>query len=147
MSPADHTNSPNAAPCREGLSDALFRSPAIFGRLVAISELRDKTNGVYNHPLASVFGVPLVDWTLHCLHREIFVRWLNYNLEQQEKDLLVWLRWLGGNEEETTRLLQAIERRRYELLPAQHLEPEAALFLDDISIVLVLVRQSEVRRL
>ncbi len=131
------------AECGDRLADLVFRSPSIFGRLWAIAELRNEATGHYSHALAGEFGPAAVDGALRSLHREAFTSWLTLNLEQQERDVLIWLRWLGRNEKETAQVLSDIPRRQHQLIPAQHSEPERMLFLNDLSLALSLVRGSE----
>ena len=71
----------DAGACQERLRDAIFTSPSIFGRLVAISQLQGKKSGIYFHPLSSTFGQLVVDRLLRRLHREVFATWLNLALK------------------------------------------------------------------
>src|SRR5271165_10441 len=80
--------SADAAACRERLWDKLCRSPSIFGRLVSIAESRCGETGRYEYPLCE-FDAALVDSTLLGMHQEVFETWLNFRLQQQERDLSV----------------------------------------------------------
>src|SRR5579871_5101377 len=120
---------PAPAECRERLWDVIFRSPSVFGRLTAVSELHSPATGRYEHAHAAEYGVEAVDHALRRMHREVFTEWLCFGLEQQEKDLRVWLSWLDGGREESSRLLRRMKGRLNSLLPRERvLEHERLLF-------------------
>ena len=80
------------------------------------------------------------DSILRQMHVELFAEWLNFRLEQQEKDIRLWLRWLGHTPEEGAGLLKRVEKRASSLIPQQYRrEPERTLFLSDLRLVVRLI--------
>lgn len=126
------------AACRERLEDAVLRIPSAFGRLCAIAELRS-SSGVYRHPLADEFGQAVVDHTLREMHRKAFADWIGLRLQQQERDLSLWLVSLGQSSETRCEFLAGIVRRLVDLIPPQHLEFEEHLFRSDFPVTAWLV--------
>jgi hypothetical protein len=128
---------------QERLRDAALLSPSIFGRLAAVSELRHRDTGRYYHPLAAEFGAAQVDEALRRLHGEVFRSWLGLRLQQQERDLSIWLAWLDRKGQESAARLRGIARRLDDLLPAQHFEADRRLFFDDFRLLFNLMEQSD----
>ena len=70
-----------------------------------------------------------MDAKLRRMHREVFATWLQLNLQEQERDLLIWLSWLGLGPQERATLLHVVAERLDSLLPPQHIEVEGQLFV------------------
>jgi hypothetical protein len=134
----------NSSACTDRLWDKLCRSPSAFGRLVSIAEMWNSQNGRYESPLCSEYGSVLVDLGLREIHREIFVTWLSFRLQQQERDLTVWLASLNHGVADGIHALQAMSKRLTGLLPLDHIEPERLLFLQNFQLVSTMVRWGDV---
>jgi hypothetical protein len=121
------------------IQEQVFQSPALFGRLFAAAELHNPVSGRYEHYLCQ--DLPdNGDSILRQMHGELFAEWLNFRLEQQEKDIRLWLRWLGHTPEEGAGLLKRVEKRASSLIPQQYRrEPERMLFLSDLRLVVSLI--------
>jgi len=125
--------------CRRDIQQQVFRSPALFGRLLATAELHNPVSRRYEHYLCRNFpdsGEPI----LRQMHVEVFAEWLNFRLEQQEKDIRLWLHWLGRTPEDGADLLKDVEKRASSLIPQQYCrECERTLFLSDLRLLVGLV--------
>lgn len=130
--------------CTERLWDTLCRNPSVFGRLVSVAEMRNSESGRYESPLCRAYGSDTVDRTLREMHREVFSTWLSFRVQQQERDLTVWLASLNPGVAEGLQLLQAMSKRLPTLLPPQHVEPERQLFFQDFQLVSTMVRWADV---
>ncbi|HTT60281.1 MAG TPA: hypothetical protein VMG35_00520 [Bryobacteraceae bacterium] len=70
----------------------LARIPTLFGRMLYLSSLRNKSDGAYQHPgLAQMVGDEEAGQTLLRSHTRVFQDWLCLNLEQQKADLEEYL--------------------------------------------------------
>ena len=134
----------SSSACRERLWDKLCHSPSALGRLVSIAEMWNPAKGKYESPLCSVFGPDLVDQALREMHREVFVTWLSFRLQQQERDLTVWLASLNRGVAAGNHALQTMSKRLPTLLPPDHIEPERLLFLQSFQLVASMVRWTDV---
>jgi hypothetical protein len=130
--------------CTDRLWNALCRSPSAFGRLVSVAEMWNCENDRYESPLCSEYGSALVDRALREIHREIFVTWLSFRLQQQERDITVWLASLNHGVAHGIHALQAMSKRLAGLLPLDHIEPERLLFLQNFQLVSTMVRWADV---
>jgi hypothetical protein len=144
MPPDDSIPLDTGPECHKRLGAAVFRMPSVFGRLVAVSELRSRTTGRYQHQLACEFGEPLVDATLQRMHREVFATWLQLKVQEQERDLLIWLSWLDLGPQERAKLLHVVAEGLDSLLPPQYIEVERRLFVSDLHLVLSLISQPSI---
>jgi|ERR1700722_20366174 hypothetical protein len=130
--------------CTERLWDKLCRNPSVFGRLVSIAEMWNPESGRYQSPLCKEFGPDLIDRTLREIHREVFGTWLGFRLQQQERDLTVWLASVSHGVAEGIQALQAISKRLSTMLPAHHVDAERQLFFQDFELVSTMVRWADV---
>ncbi len=126
----------------ELLWDAVFQGTSVFGRLVAVSALRQLDTGRYDHPLAAQYGADAVDQVLRDMHRQVFQSWLVLRLQLQECDISVWLAWMERNNRDGAAQLSDIMRHPEDLLPAQRMEMERQLFLGDLRLVVSLMDYS-----
>jgi hypothetical protein len=136
----------NARPseCSERLWDVLCRNPSVFGRLVSVAEMRNSESGRYESPLCRAYGSDTVDRALREMHREVFSTWLSFRIQQQERDLTVWLASLNPGVAEGLQLIQTTSKRLHMLLPPQHVEPERQLFFQDFQLVSTMVRWADI---
>ena len=129
----------------ERLWDAVFRSPSVLGRLIAVAELRDAGTGMYKHALAVEWGTGPVDQTLRRMHFQTFRSWLVLRLEQQECDISVWLAWMERNRADGAVRLRELARCPELLLPGRCLDMERELFLSDFGLAVSLWEQPHPR--
>ena len=121
------------------IQEQVFQSPALFGRLLAAAALHNPVNWGYEHHLCHHLPDG-GDSILRQMHGELFAEWLKFSLEQQEKDIRLWLRWLGRTPEKGADLLERAEKRASSLIPRQYRrEPERMLFLSDLRLVVGLI--------
>jgi hypothetical protein len=130
--------------CTERLWDKLSRNPSVFGRLLSIAEMWNAEKSRYESPLSVEFGQELVDRAVREIHQEVFGTWLNFRLQQQERDLTVWLASLNHNVANGLQTLQAVSKRLDRLLPPHHTEAESQLFVQDFQLVSTMVRWTDV---
>ena len=124
---------------RKDIQEQVFQSPALFGKLLATAELHNPVSGRYGHYLCGDFP-DNGDSILRQMHVEVFAEWMNFRLEQQEKDIRLWLHWLGRTPEDGADLLKRVQKRANSLIPQQyHREPERNLFLSDLRLVVELI--------
>ena len=124
---------------RKDIQEQVFQSPALFGRLLAAAELHNPVSRRYEHYLCLDFPDD-GDSILRQMHVEVFAEWLNFRLEQQEKDIRLLLHWLGRTPEDAPDLLKRVEKRASSLIPQQYRrEPERTLFLSDLRLAVGLV--------
>jgi len=134
----------NASACEDRLWEQLSRNTSVFGRLVAIAEMGNRESRRYECPLGPEFAPDLVDRTLREMHREVFGMWLGFRLQQQQRDLTVWLASLSHGVAEGLQNLQAISKRLSTLLPPHHVESERQLFFQDFQLVSTTIRWADV---
>ena len=124
---------------RKDIQEQVFQSPALFGRLLAAAALRNPVSCRYEHHLCQ-YLTDGGDSILRQMHGELFAEWLNFTLEKQEKDIRLWLRWLGRTPQEERDLLKHVEKRASSLIPRQYRrKPERMLFLSDLRLVVGLI--------
>lgn len=118
----------------------LAQIPSVFGRLDYLARLRDPNSGAYqHHGLAQVFGAEEADRALRESHLSSFQEWLAMSLEHQKTDLAVF--FSGLLVERRTLIETWLRLAHYRnLIPAAVPEPERALFLADIEILLRALR-------
>lgn len=118
----------------------LSQIPAIFGRLVYLSSLRDPNSARYQHyGLAQAFGETQADETLRRCHEDVFAEWLSFNLEQQKRDLEEYL--CGLDSDIRTTVATWIRLAPYRnLVPTAVRDPERQLFLADLETILELLK-------
>ena len=88
--------------------NTLSQIPSIFGRLVYISSLRNPNNGHYeHHGLGIVYGEDQANRALRQSHSETFKEWLTFNLEQQKRDIEIYL---GGLPEQPRQVIETWQR-------------------------------------
>jgi hypothetical protein len=136
--------SANSSECTERLWDKLCLNPSVFGRLVSIAEMWNSANGRYESPLGSVFSPDQVDRILTEMHREVFSTWLSFRLQQEERDLSVWLASVSHGVADGIQALQAMSKRLTTLLPRDHIEAERQLFFQNFQLVSTMVRWADV---
>ena len=117
------------------LRGELFKSSAVFGRLLAVSELRDSITGRYKHVLANRLP-DSGDSILRRIHHEVFIEWLSLTLEKRELDILVWIQFEGLGPAESIKALRKLESQADLLIPPTCRNHERKLFLLDLRIVL-----------
>jgi hypothetical protein len=130
--------------CTDRLWDSLCGIPSVFGRLVAIAEMRNSSSGRYESPMCSLFGAEAVDRALREMHREIFGIWMGFRIQQQQRDLTIWLASLNLGVAEGLQVLQARSKRLDALLPPNYAEPERELFFQEFQLVSTMVRWADV---
>jgi hypothetical protein len=111
---------------RKHIQEQVFQSPALYGRLLAAVALHNPVSWRYEHHLCQCLpdGGNSI---LRQMHGELLAEWLKFSLQQQEKDIRLWLRWLDRTPEEGTDLLKRAEKRANSLIPRQfRREPEGA---------------------
>ena len=129
--------------CSERVWDAVCKSPSVFGRLAAVAALRSRESGVYRHKLAEELGADPVDQALRQMHRELFRSWLGLRLEQQERDLSIWLTWLDRGGQDSAQRLRQVSGRPADLVPPQQADADRHLFLNDFRLVVSLLEQAD----
>jgi hypothetical protein len=124
---------------RKHIQEQVFQSPALYGRLLAAAALHNPVSWRYEHHLCQYLPDG-GDSILRQMHGELLAEWLKFSLQQQEKDIRLWLRWLDRTPEEGTDLLKRAEKRANSLIPRQYRrEPERMLFLSDLRLVVGLI--------
>jgi hypothetical protein len=100
--------------------------------MVYLSSLRDQLTGMYTHPaILENAGREATDRALCHHHHQIFMEWLRLNLADQKSDLEDYLRSSGTS----------VDDLPYrELTPASAHEVERQLYLNDLEILLQLLR-------
>jgi hypothetical protein len=118
----------------------LAQIPSVFGRLDYLARLRDPNSGAYqHHGLAQVFGADEADRALRESHLTSFQEWLGMSFEHQKTDLAVF--FSGLLVERRTLVETWLRLAHYRnLIPAAAPEPERALFLADVEILLRALR-------
>jgi len=114
----------------EELRELVCGNPSIFGRLVAVSTLREISPG----GLAARFAPSDIQQALGVLHRDIFVAWLNLSLKQQKADLAIYLARIGERPSALAGLLARIQS----LIPLDSGDAERRLFMEDMAVAYAL---------
>ena len=112
--------------------------PTLFGQLVYLSALHDKSAGSYRHPaLCRTFGCDLADETLRSAHQKAFQSWLALSLEDQHDELRAFLSAVDSAEaERKTRWFGPAVVQ--DLIPPEAGRHETLLFESDFRILSVL---------
>jgi len=135
-----HNPSQSDYELRQRLRGALLQEASVFGNLLAISSLRDPVRGGYKHDLTRDRpdrGARI----LRRLHREVFLEWLNLSLEEQEKDIRLWMASRGLRGDRSIAVVLALESEAYRLIPATSSKPERKLFVSDLRVVIELITE------
>jgi hypothetical protein len=133
------------APLERGAAADVWRNtlsqiPSTFGRLVYLSSLRDPNSSLYqHHGLAHLFSEMEADKALRFSHEEVFAQWLCLTLEQQKRDLDLYLSGLEGDRRTVLRAWLQLASYRNSL-PATAREVERDLFLTDLETLLELLK-------
>ena len=128
------------SPAAELWRRTLSKIPTLFGRLVYLASLRDPNTGVYQHfGFAQRFSLREADKTLRRSHANTFADWLCFSLDQQKQDIDSYLAGLDGEKE-----LIVANWAQFppfaSLVPAQTKEIERQLFLNDIGVILEILK-------
>lgn len=119
--------------------NTLSQIPAVFGRLVYLSSLRDPNTGSYeHHGLSLVFGEEEADRALRSSHSQTFSEWLCFNLEQQKADLDLYLAALLDNRRAIIQTWSRLAPYR-NLVPASATKAELEVYLADFEALLKLL--------
>jgi hypothetical protein len=108
---------------------------------VYLASLRDQNSGQYQHfGFAQRFSEKEADKTLSRSHKNVFVDWLCFSLEQQREDLESYLDSVG--KDRGTIVAKWREWPPYmSWIPPQSRPVDTELFRSDLEIVLELIRQ------
>ncbi len=125
-----------AEPIPDELYD-LLQSPSLFGRMLLIAAFRSASTGRYEAGPAVRSFTPELHDALRELHLEIFHSWLTLSLERQHADIKIYLNLgeVSGRSAKVKQLLAQGEKS----IPADVLEPEQQLFLQDLKVVQALL--------
>ena len=119
--------------------NTLAQIPAVFGRLVYLSSLREPNTGRYeHHGLSLVFGEEEADRALRSSHSQTFSEWLCFDLEQQKADLDLYLAALLDNRWVIVETWSRLAPYR-NLIPASATRAETELYLGDFEALLKLL--------
>jgi hypothetical protein len=130
-------------PAAELWNRTLVQIPSVFGRLVYLASLRDQNSGQYQHfGFSQRFSEREADKTISRSHKNVFLDWLCFSLEQQRMDLESYLDSVGRDR----RII--IEKWRewppyMNWIPPQSRPADRELFMSDLEIVLELIRDSD----
>jgi hypothetical protein len=118
----------------------LARIPTLFGRVLYLASLRDRSSGVYEHPgLAQMVGDEEAGETLRRSHARVFQDWLCLNLEQQKADLQEYLADTPNPTAVLTDWVASAACQNWAPSAAQ--DAERRLFAGDLDILLALLRR------
>jgi hypothetical protein len=122
--------------------NTLVEIPALFGRLVYLSALRNQNTGRYeHHGLSQIFGDEEADQALRASHEQTFAEWLCFGLEQQKADLDLYLSALGTDKRTVVETWIRLAPYR-NLVPASAREVERRLYLTDLEALLELLKNA-----
>jgi hypothetical protein len=127
-------------PAAELWSRTLVKIPSVFGRLVYLASLRDLHSGRYQHfGFAQRFSESVADQTIRRSHKNVFMDWLCFSLEQQRQDLENYLKSLEGDHAVIVQnWLQWPPFMNW--IPVQTKPADQELFRSDLEIILDLIR-------
>jgi hypothetical protein len=109
------------------------------GRLVHVSQLRDLSSGRYSNPsLEQVYSEPAVHQALLYCHEELFAKVLEKPLEQQERDLRVFLAEMDSPAAEAVERWREVEFFRT-LVPSGTPAYLRDLFFSNLRVILGLI--------
>jgi hypothetical protein len=118
----------------------LARIPTLFGRVLYLSSLRNRSNGAYEHPgLARMVGDEEAGETLRRSHARVFQDWLCLNLEQQKADLQEYL--AEAPNPAATLADWATSAAYQSWAPTTAQDVERRLFVGDLETLLALLRR------
>ncbi|MBI5280624.1 MAG: hypothetical protein HY858_03000 [Candidatus Solibacter usitatus] len=127
-------------PSRDLWERTLSQIPTTYGRLVYLSALRNSDSGRYmHHGLSMVFGEAEADQAMRSSHESVYLDWLDLDLEQQKADLSLYL--AEQSTPRRTLVENWIRLTPYRnVIPASATNPERALFIGDLELLLELLR-------
>ena len=130
-------------PAAELWNRTLVQIPTVFGRLVYVAKLRDQNSGQYQHfGFSQRFSEREADKTISRSHKNIFMDWLCFSLEQQRTDLENYLDSVGGDRRKI--IAKWREWPPYMgWIPPQSRPADRELFRSDLEIVLELIKDSD----
>lgn len=126
---------PSSVPsCVDHWGDKLAHIQTAFGTLAYVTGFRNRTTGAYSE-MASVreYGEAETNRTLARLHGQSFREWLNLNLEQQTRDLALYVASTEGG---ISRLRTDLPDLSRQMVPAETTPAESQLFSNDLMTVL-----------
>ena len=120
--------------CADHWGDRLAHIATAFGTLAYVTSFRNRTNGGY-FEAASVreYGEAETSRTLARLHNQSFREWLNLNLEQQCRDLALYVATTEGG---MTRLRMDLPDLSRQLVPGDASPADSQLFSNDLMTVM-----------
>lgn len=121
--------------------NTLSQIPTVLGRLEYLSSLRNAHSGQYEHfGLEQRFGQEIAAETLLRSHEAVFSDWISFSLDAQRRELLSYF---ASREEDTDRILRNwIGLQPFVTwVPANTRSAERALFVEDLAILLELIRR------
>jgi len=135
---------PDTRSCQQPAGDlwrhTLARIPTVFGRVLYLSSLRNRSSGMYEHPgLAQMVGDEEAGETLRRSHARVFQDWLCLNLERQKADLQ---EYLAETPHPAAVLADwAASAACQSWVPSAAQDAERRLFLGDFEILAALLRR------
>ena len=130
-------------PAAELWNRTLVQIPSVFGRLVYLASLRDQNSGQYQHfGFSQRFSEREADKTISRSHKNAFMDWLSFSLEQQRTDLENYLDSVGQDR----RKIVANWRDwppYMSWIPPQSRPADRELYKSDLEIVLELITDSD----
>jgi hypothetical protein len=122
------------------LTSTLTQIPTVFGRLVYLSSLQNPHSGAYEHEaLGRLMGAQQADHALRYRHKKVFAEWVGASLDQQKRDLEVFLAADQTSRGDRVYDLNQVEPFRA-LIPASTREVERLLFVTDLETLLGMLR-------
>jgi len=120
--------------CADHWGDKLAHIQTAFGTLAYVTSFRNRTSGGY-YEVASVreYGEAETSRALARLHTQSFREWLNLNLEQQCRDLALYVASTEGG---VTRLRMDLPELARHMAPADVSAAESQLFVGDLMTVI-----------
>jgi len=120
--------------CADHWGDKLAHIPTAFGTLAYVTSFRNRTSGGY-FEVASVreYGEAETSRALSRLHNQSFREWLNLNLEQQCRDLALYIAATEGG---VTRLRMDLPELSRQMVPSDASPSESQLFAEDLMTVM-----------
>jgi hypothetical protein len=118
----------------------LARIPTLFGRVLYLASLRDRSSGIYGHPgLAQMVGDEEAGETLRRSHARVFQDWLCLNLEKQKADLQEYLADTPNPSAVLADWVASAACQSW--VPSAAQDAERRLFVGDLEILLALLRR------
>jgi hypothetical protein len=129
-----------AGPVADLWRNTLAAIPAIYGRLVYLSGLRQANTGRYeHHGLALLFGADEAHQALRFSHVRCFREWIGFSLEQKKADLDLYLASFGSEQAAAVRAWNETRSWR-NLVPGSIRGGEKKQFLADVDALMALLR-------